>query len=59
MKKLIRRDAVLELCCISNSSLHRMINEGRFPAPVKVGKRSVAWVESEVKEWIERKINER
>jgi len=31
----------------------------RFPAPVRIGVRAVAWVESEVDEWIAARIRER
>ncbi|HGG8912108.1 TPA: helix-turn-helix transcriptional regulator [Enterobacter hormaechei subsp. xiangfangensis] len=33
--------------------VYRLISEGRFPAPVKIGVRAVAFVESEVDEWIQ------
>ena len=53
---LIRRPEVLQRCGISNSTLHRLINAGNFPAPIQLGPRSVAWVESEVILWIEQRI---
>jgi prophage regulatory protein len=36
-----------------------MMAEGTFPKPVKLGARAVAWVESEVEEWILARIEER
>ncbi|MEE2749373.1 MAG: AlpA family phage regulatory protein [Pseudomonadota bacterium] len=33
-----------------------MIHEGTFPAPVKLGARASAWIESEINEWIESRI---
>ncbi|AFI89907.1 AlpA family transcriptional regulator [Pectobacterium parmentieri] len=32
--------------------LYRLINEERFPQPVKIGIRAVAFVENEIDEWI-------
>lgn len=56
---LIRRPEVLRRCGISNSTLHRRVCAGDFPAPVPLGSASVAWVESEIDTWIERRIEAR
>lgn len=56
MKKLIRKKDVLAATGFKNSTLYKYISEGRFPRPVSLGERSVAWVESEVVEWIEARI---
>lgn len=32
--------------------IYRLIREGQFPAPVKIGKRAVAWRSDEIGEWI-------
>ncbi|MDZ7852012.1 MAG: AlpA family phage regulatory protein [Halomonas sp.] len=32
--------------------LHRLIHAGDSPAPIQLGPRAVAWVESEVNGWI-------
>ena len=36
---------------LSKSSLYALIRAETFPAPVRLGPRTVAWVRSEVKEW--------
>ncbi|WP_366543608.1 helix-turn-helix transcriptional regulator, partial [Salmonella enterica] len=36
--------------------LYELIRQGRFPEQVKIGPRTVAFVESEVDEWIEATI---
>lgn len=59
MKKLIRKKDVLAATGFKNSTLYKYISEGRFPRPVSLGERSVAWVESEVVEWISARIVER
>jgi prophage regulatory protein len=52
-EKLQRRTEVLERTGLSNSTMYYFINEGTFPKPVKLGKRTVAWKKSEIDEWIE------
>ncbi|WP_280562595.1 AlpA family transcriptional regulator [Chromohalobacter sp. 48-RD10] len=53
---LLRRPEVLQRCGISNTTLHRLINAGDFPSPIQISPRAVAWVESEINEWIEQRI---
>ena len=55
-KKLIPIKEVSIRTNYSISSLYRMIAEGTFPKQYKIGKRSIAFLESEINEWIEQKI---
>ncbi|QQO51661.1 AlpA family phage regulatory protein [Raoultella ornithinolytica] len=32
--------------------MYRLINEGLFPKPIKIGTRAIAFIESEIDEWI-------
>lgn len=50
---IIRRSTVLERTGLSVSTLYYFISEGRFPKPVKLGLRSVGWIEKEVDGWIQ------
>ena len=34
-------------------SIYRLIRAGEFPQAVKLGKRAVAWRESDISEWID------
>lgn len=36
----------------SKATLWRMVNAGRFPAPIKLSERITAWRVDEVREWI-------
>ena len=38
---------------ISSPTLWRWVRAGRFPAPVKIGPRAVAWKAEEVHAWLE------
>jgi hypothetical protein len=37
--------------------MYERIKEEQFPKPIKIGQRSVAWVESDIDDWIKEKIN--
>jgi len=43
---------VCEILKMSRTGLHKWVKEGNFPAPVQLSKRSVAWRQSEVEEWM-------
>lgn len=42
----------------SKAWLYRLISQGKFPASVKIGTRSIAFVESEIDEWVNQRIAE-
>lgn len=53
---LIRLPRVLEKTGFSEPWIYRLMSQKRFPRPTKLGRRAVAWVESEVDEWIAERI---
>ncbi|MEI7309690.1 AlpA family transcriptional regulator [Pectobacterium carotovorum] len=55
---LIRMTETMRRTGYSKAWLYRLINQERFPQPVKIGSRSIAFVESEVDEWIDQRIAE-
>jgi prophage regulatory protein len=57
--KFIKLNEVKEITALGRSSIYAFIEEGKFPKQVSLGGRAVAWVESEVIDWIESKIQER
>ena len=50
---LIRLPEVMRRTGFGRSSLYAYIKRGQFPAPVRLGERSVAWKSSDVDAWIE------
>lgn len=56
---LIRRKAVEQLTGLSRSRIYDLMEAGKFPRPARLGSMSVAWVETEVREWIADRIAER
>ena len=53
VKRFIRVPDVLNRVGFSRTTLYERIKEGNFPDRVKIGPRCVAFVESEIDEWIE------
>jgi prophage regulatory protein len=39
--------------------LDRLIRAGKFPKPIRLGPNRVAWVETEVDEWLAERISQR
>jgi prophage regulatory protein len=37
---------------LSRSTIYLRIAQGRFPRPVRLGKRAVGWLESDISTWI-------
>jgi prophage regulatory protein len=38
------------------SSIYRLVKIGEFPAPVKIGERAAAWLDTEIQEWKAKRI---
>lgn len=55
---LIRLSEVQRRTGYSKAWIYRLLKENRFPASVKIGTRSIAFVESEIDEWINQRIAE-
>ncbi|ECW8123091.1 AlpA family transcriptional regulator [Salmonella enterica subsp. diarizonae] len=55
-KRFIRVPEVLRRVGFGRTKLYELIRQGRFPEQVKIGPRTVAFVESEIDEWIEATI---
>jgi prophage regulatory protein len=56
---LIRLAEVQKRTGYSKAWIYRLLKDNRFPQSVKIGSRAIAFVESEVDEWISQRIEER
>ncbi|EFF3971032.1 AlpA family transcriptional regulator [Escherichia coli] len=54
---LLRLSDVMRRTGYGRAWIYRLISLGRFPKPVKIGSRFVAFIESEVDEWINQRID--
>jgi len=56
--RILRLPDVESKTGISCSSIYLMMANNTFPSPIKLSKRSVGWLETEIDQWIENKIRE-
>ncbi|AAV81480.1 AlpA family transcriptional regulator [Idiomarina sp. Sol25] len=56
--RFLRINEVRERIGLGRTSIYKMVNEGTFPKPVRVLGKKVAWVDSEVDEWMLERIAE-
>jgi prophage regulatory protein len=59
VKHLLSKRAVLKQIPISGATLARRVAAGAFPRPVRIGQRRVAWVQSEISDWLAERMEER
>jgi prophage regulatory protein len=57
--RLIRFPEVIERTSKSRAAIYVLMNEGKFPQPVKLGSKSIAFVEAEIDAWIDNLISGR
>lgn len=52
LDSLLREADVKRLTGLSRSQRYRMVKAGKFPAPVQVSDRAVAWRSSSIQRWL-------
>lgn len=52
---LLRLPTVLQRTGFSRSCVYKLIKQGSFPPPIKVGRMS-GWISSEINTWIRQKV---
>ncbi|MEE3663205.1 AlpA family transcriptional regulator [Brenneria sp. g21c3] len=52
-RRLIRLPEVLKRVGLSRARMYGLINAGLFPKQVRIGLRSVAFIESEIEAWMD------
>ncbi|EJA5009149.1 helix-turn-helix transcriptional regulator [Salmonella enterica] len=55
---LLRMSEIMRRTGYGKAWIYRLISQGKFPRPVKIGSRAIAFVESEVDDWINQRIEE-
>jgi len=56
--RFMRRPEVLHLTGLSRSGLYARIADCTFPAPIRLSQYRVAWISTQVYEWMEERIQE-
>ena len=50
--RLLRLSEVRSRTALGRSTIYRLMRNGDFPEPLKIGARAVRWRESEIEEWL-------
>lgn len=58
-RRFLRLPEVIERVGLKHTQIYQRMSEGKFPRPVRVGDRAVAWVESEIESYQEACVAER
>lgn len=59
MKRFLKLNEVVDRTKICRARVYQLMELNEFPKSVKLGQRSVAWLESEIDSWIDERIQER
>ena len=51
--RVLREPMVLQWVQVAHSTLWKWIAENRFPAPIRLGPRSIAWRREEIEGWLD------
>jgi prophage regulatory protein len=54
--RILRLPAVKEVTGLSRSTVYLRIAEGKFPKPLSLGGRAVGWLESDIHDWLQQRI---
>ena len=58
-KKLLRLPEVISRTGYKRSNIYQLMNLGDFPKSVQLEFRAVAWLSSEIDQWIDDRVEER
>ena len=50
--KIFRRRELENRIGVKRSSIYKMMDEGLFPKPVRLGRRAVGWREEDIEHWL-------
>ncbi|WP_418103808.1 AlpA family transcriptional regulator [Vibrio harveyi] len=57
--RFLRLKEVMALTGLGRSSIYKFMDENTFPKSVSLGGRAVAWVESEIEDWMSERLSQR
>jgi len=53
---LLRLPMVMRITGLARSTIYKLIAQNQFPAPIKLSKRAVAWLQSEIEGWVSSRV---
>lgn len=54
---ILRLPSVKILTGLSRSTIYLRISEGSFPKPISLGPRAVGWLDSDIRDWIQSRVD--
>lgn len=54
--KILRLPAVKNRTGLSRSTIYLRISKGCFPVPISLGDRAVGWLEADINDWLNQKV---
>jgi len=58
-EKILKLEEVKSITSLSTASIYRLMGTGIFPKQIKLSTRSSGWLESEIKEYLDKCIKNR
>lgn len=55
-RKFLRLPSVSEKVGLSRSQIYKLIQQGEFPEPIKLGPKVSVWIEEKLEAWMDAKI---
>lgn len=56
--RLLRTPAVEKISGLTAREIYNRVKKGTFPRPLKLGRRSLAWLASDIETWIKALVKE-
>lgn len=53
---ILRLPAVKACTGLSRSTIYLRVSGGTFPKPINLGGRAVGWIESEIQQWLQQRV---
>ena len=57
MQRFLRREDVEHITGLPTSTIYELMDRGEFPRPIKITPRRVAWLENDLAEWQQGRID--
>lgn len=57
--KILRIKQVIERIKPSKTTIYRLISKNQFPKPINLSSSSVGWLEADINDWIQSKVEAR
>jgi prophage regulatory protein len=55
-KKFLRLPSVIDKVGLSRSQIYKLIQQGDFPEPVKIGPKISVWIEEKLEMWMDAQV---